>query len=67
MSLRRESLRLAAAAVTVILIALPVAAQTSPEAFLGHKVGADRKLADYRPDPGLFQEAGRRNRPSSSS
>ena len=35
--------------VSLLLIFLPLAflAQTSPEAFLGHKVGADRKLADY--------------------
>ncbi|MFQ6109845.1 MAG: M14 family zinc carboxypeptidase, partial [Candidatus Aminicenantales bacterium] len=32
-----------------ILLVLPASllAQTSPEAFLGHKVGADRRLADY--------------------
>jgi len=26
---------------------LPTTAQTAPEAFLGHRVGADRKIADY--------------------
>jgi len=34
----------------VLLLILPslyLAAQTSPEDFLGHKIGADRKLADY--------------------
>ncbi len=29
------------------LLCVAVPAQTSPEAFLGHPVGADRKLADY--------------------
>jgi hypothetical protein len=35
--------------VALILLVLPcfLAAQTAPEDFLGHKVGADRKLADY--------------------
>jgi len=31
-------------------------AQTSPEAFLGHKVGADRKLADYNQIQAYFQK-----------
>lgn len=31
----------------LILLPLLLSAQTSPEAFLGFKVGADRKLADY--------------------
>ena len=30
-----------------LVIAGFLAAQTTPEAFLGFKVGADRKLADY--------------------
>ena len=32
-----------------VLLILPqfLIAQTSPEEFLGHKAGADRKLADY--------------------
>ena len=30
-----------------VLLPLRLSAQTSPEAFLGFKVGADRKLADY--------------------
>ena len=31
----------------LILPTLPLLSQTPPEEFLGHKVGADRKLADY--------------------
>jgi len=31
----------------LIFLPLVLHAQTSPEEFLGHKVGADRKLADY--------------------
>ncbi len=36
-------------ACTLVLLILPVflVAQTPPDEFLGHKVGADRKLADY--------------------
>ena len=47
MFLRASSRKLAAAAIVAALTCLPAVAQTSPEAFLGHKVGADRKLADY--------------------
>ena len=47
MSLRALSRNLVALAAVVVLTGLTAAAQTSPEAFLGHKVGADRKLADY--------------------
>ncbi|MGB7293973.1 MAG: M14 metallopeptidase family protein [Candidatus Aminicenantales bacterium] len=35
---------------------LSVAAQTSPEAFLGHPVGADRKLADYNQIKAYFEK-----------
>ncbi len=47
MFLRTSFRKLAAAAIVAALTCLTAAAQTSPEAFLGHKVGADRKLADY--------------------
>ena len=47
MSPRALSRKLAAAAIITALTGLAAAAQTSPEAYLGHKVGADRKLADY--------------------
>jgi len=43
---------------TFVLLVLPcfVIAQTSPEEFLGHKVGADRKLADYTQIQAYFQK-----------
>ncbi len=31
----------------LFIIPIFITAQTPPEEFLGHKVGADRKLADY--------------------
>jgi len=42
----------------MILLALifsPAAAQTPPEKFLGHQVGADRKLADYNQIKAYFE------------
>ncbi len=41
-----------------ILLVLPcfLIAQTSPDEFLGHKVGADRKLADYGQIQAYFQK-----------
>ncbi len=36
--------------------ALPLAAQTHPEQFLGHKVGADRKLADFEQITAYFKK-----------
>ena len=46
--LKRNTLKKAGAAIfALILLPLFLSAQTSPEAFLGFKVGADRKLADY--------------------
>ena len=41
---------------TVFLFPLVAAAQTSPEEFLGHKPGADRKLADYNQIQAYFQK-----------
>ncbi len=35
------------AAAALLVLAAAASAQTSPEAFLGHKVGADRVIADY--------------------
>ena len=35
------------AGLAVLVLASTLTAQTSPEKFLGHRVGADRKLADY--------------------
>jgi hypothetical protein len=44
--------------VTLALFIFPLTlfAQTSPEEFLGHKVGADRKLADYNQIQAYFQK-----------
>ena len=44
--------------VFILILAIPfiLKAQTSPEAFLGHKVGADRKLADYNQIQAYFQK-----------
>ncbi len=38
---------LAAVGIALVLFPFLLSAQTHPEEFLGHKVGADRKLADY--------------------
>jgi hypothetical protein len=46
--LKRDPLQKAATGLfALFLLPLLLSAQTSPEAFLGFKVGADRKLADY--------------------
>jgi hypothetical protein len=44
--------------IALILLVLPcfLIAQTPPEEFLGHKVGADRKLADYAQIQAYFQK-----------
>jgi hypothetical protein len=39
-----------------ILFSVLLAAQTSPEAFLGFKIGADRKLADCTRVQAYFQK-----------
>jgi len=41
---------------SLILLPFIVTAQTPPEDFLGHKVGADRKLADYNQIQAYFQK-----------
>ena len=43
-------------ALTLFLFPLLLLAQTSPEEFLGHKVGEDRKLADYSQIRAYFQK-----------
>jgi hypothetical protein len=43
-------------ALALFLFPLPLLAQTSPEEFLGHKVGTDRKLADYNQIRAYFQK-----------
>ncbi|GAH39088.1 unnamed protein product [marine sediment metagenome] len=41
-----------------LLLLLPfiLIAQTTPDEFLGHRVGADRKLADYNQIKAYFQK-----------
>lgn len=41
---------------TLFLFPLILIAQTSPEEFLGHRIGADRKLADYNQIQAYFQK-----------
>jgi hypothetical protein len=43
-------------ALVLFLFPLLLLAQTSPEEFLGHKVGADRKLADYNQIRAYFEK-----------
>jgi hypothetical protein len=44
------------AALVLLVLPLSLASQTSPDEFLGHKVGADRKLADYTQIQAYFQK-----------
>ncbi len=43
---------------SLLLLLLPftLIAQTTPDEFLGHRVGADRKLADYNQIQSYFQK-----------
>ena len=41
---------------SILLVAHSTSAQTTPEQFLGFKVGADRKLADYAQITAYFQK-----------
>ena len=52
MSLFRKSLVLA---IAVLIAAAALPAQTPPEKFLGFKVGADTKLADYNQIKAYFE------------
>lgn len=45
-----------AACAFLFLLTSGLVAQTSPEAFLGHRVGEDRKLADYSQITAYFQK-----------
>ena len=47
---------ISAVILSLLLGPLTLLAQTSPEAFLGHQVGADRKLADYHQIRAYFQK-----------
>ena len=51
-SFKKGSLALA----LVLVLAAVLAAQTTPEQFLGFKVGADKKLADYNQIKGYFEK-----------
>jgi hypothetical protein len=42
--------------VLLLFMSIFLGAQTSPEEFLGHEVGADRKLADYNQIQAYFQK-----------
>jgi len=44
------------AGLAVLVLASTLTAQTSPEKFLGHRVGADRKLADYSQIKAYFEK-----------
>jgi len=44
--------------IVFLLISSLIPAQTSPDKFLGHEVGADRKLADYDQIQAYFQKLG---------
>ena len=45
--------RISILCVFILVLPFVLCAQTSPEEFLGHEVGADRKLADYNQIMGL--------------
>ena len=47
---------LIAAGAVIVLCAGMAAAQTSPQEYLGHRVGADHKLADYNQIVAYFQK-----------
>ncbi len=51
-SFKKGSLALA----LVLVLTAALAAQTTPEQFLGFKVGADKKLADYNQIKGYFEK-----------
>jgi len=52
----RLAIPLALALAALCLAAGPAAAQTPPDKFLGHKVGEDRKLADYTQIKAYFEK-----------
>jgi len=53
------SRKLCVAALALIILPLFGRAQTSPEQFLGHRVGEDRKLADYSQIRAYFEKLDR--------
>jgi len=52
----RRFRRLSTRAFLLFVLPLAVQAQTAPEKFLGHQVGADRKLADYNQIKAYFEK-----------
>ncbi len=56
MIMRKHKLLSGAAALILFVLPLVLSAQTSPEAFLGFKVGADRQLADYNQIQAYFKK-----------
>jgi hypothetical protein len=48
--------RISILCVFILVLPFVLCAQTSPEDFLGHEVGADRKLADYNQIMAYFQK-----------
>ena len=42
--------------IVILLLPFSLQAQISPEAFIGHQVGADRKLIDYHQIRAYFKE-----------
>jgi hypothetical protein len=48
--------RISILCVFILVLPFMLCAQTSPEDFLGHEVGADRKLADYNQIMAYFQK-----------
>ncbi len=51
----KKSARLITTMAILLVLALPVLAQTPPDKFLGHRVGEDRKLADYAQIKAYFE------------
>ncbi len=52
----RLTVPMAFALIALCLAAVPAASQTPPDKFLGHKVGEDRKLADYAQIKAYFEK-----------
>lgn len=50
-----KTCKLAIVIIFLAIFTLPVPAQTPPEKFLGHRVGEDRKLADYNQIKAYFE------------
>lgn len=51
-----DEMRIELISFALLLLPLTLAAETSPETFLGHQVGADHKLADYHQIRAYFEK-----------